>query len=204
MNTSHEQMGAMGPEAPQAPGTPPPVPPLAGPPGFGVPPQWNKGTPRDPRYKSPGLAGVLSIFPGVGHVYLGYNQRGFVHAIIYAGTIAILSSGNARHMEPLFGMFLAFFWFYNMIDAVRRANLINHAISRMGPGPMPALPALDDIKLPSAGGSIFGGVVLVVLGLIFLGRTRFDMNLDWLADWWPAILVIFGFQLVYKAVRKKN
>ena len=199
MNMSHEQTGALGPEAPQAPGTPPPVPPLASPVGYVAPPPWTKGMAKDPRFKSPTLAGVLSIFPGVGHVYLGYNQRGFVHALVYAGTIAVLASGSARNMEPLFGMFLAFFWFYNMIDAVRRASLINQALAGMGPTPV-----LDDIKLPSAGGSVFGGAVLVLLGVLFLGRTRFDMDLAWLADWWPAILVLFGANLIWKAVRSKQ
>ncbi len=208
MNTSHEQTGALGPEAPQAPGTAQPVPPLAGATGYvpplpgsipGAPNAWASRYGKDPRFKSPALTGVLSIMPGLGHVYLGYTQRGFVHMIIYAATIAILASGNARHMEPLFGMFLGFFWFYNMIDAVRRASLINQALLGMGPAPAPM-----EIQLPKSGGSIFGGVILIAVGIIFLGRTRFDMNLDWLADWWPGILVLFGGYLVWKAIRTRT
>ena len=198
MNMSHEEMGALGPEAPQAPGTPPPAPPLAGQPGS-VPPQWTNRWGKDPRAKSPVLTGVLSILPGLGHVYLGYTQRGFVHAMIYAATISILASGNARGLEPLFGIFLGFFWFYNMIDAVRRASLFNQALAGMGPMPMP-----QDLQLPTAGGSVFGGVVLTVIGLMFLARTRLDMDLDWMADWWPAIIVIFGVYLIWKAIKGKR
>jgi hypothetical protein len=208
MNMSHEQTGAMGPEAPQAPGTPPPAPPLVNPAGFvapgagpQMPPQaWSARPVRDPRCKSPVLAGVLSgLIPGLGHVYLGYTQRGFVHALIFAGVIAMLSSGNARHMEPLFGIFLGFFWFYNIIDAVRRAHFINHALAGMGPVELPR-----DMQMPSIGGSIFGGVLITFVGLVFLLRTRFDVDLDWLVDWWPAFIVAFGLYLIYKSMRGRK
>jgi hypothetical protein len=146
------------------------------------------------------LAGVLSgCIPGLGHVYLGYTQRGFLHALIFAGVIALLASGNAHRIEPLFGIFIGFFWFYSLIDAVRRAHLINHALAGVGPVEMP-----QDIQLPTTSGSIFGGVLITVVGLIFLLRTRFDVDLDWLIDWWPAFIVAFGLYLIYKSVRSKR
>ena len=48
-------------------------------------------------------------------------------------------------------------------------------------------------------GGIVGGLVLVVLGLLFLGENFIpDFNFG---DWWPLILVAIGAGLLYKAVR---
>ena len=44
---------------------------------------------RDARYKSPMLAGFLSVMPGLGQVYVGYYQVGFVHAIITFSIIGV-------------------------------------------------------------------------------------------------------------------
>jgi phage shock protein C len=48
-------------------------------------------------------------------------------------------------------------------------------------------------------GSIVGGLVLLVLGLLFLGQ-NFLPDFDF-GDWWPLILVAIGVGLLYKAVR---
>ena len=103
---------------------------------------------------SPAVACCLSAMPGLGQVYVGYYQRGFLHAIVVAGLIAILASGEPGALTPLFGLFLAFFWLYNMIDAARRATLYNQALAG---GHEPDLPA--DFESPGLGGSqrpVFG------------------------------------------------
>ena len=41
---------------------------------------------RDPRSKSPALAAILSMMPGLGQVYIGYYQRGFVHILVIASS----------------------------------------------------------------------------------------------------------------------
>jgi phage shock protein C len=51
-------------------------------------------------------------------------------------------------------------------------------------------------------GSIVGGLVLLVLGLLFLGQNFLpDFNFG---DWWPLILVAVGVGLLYKAVRPSH
>src|SRR6266540_2183744 len=83
---------------------------------------------RDTRSKSPALAAVLSMMPGLGQVYVGYYQRGFVHAAVIATLITILASGSVERLSPLFGLFMSFFWLYNIIDAARRASLYHDAL----------------------------------------------------------------------------
>ncbi len=186
----------MGTDAPQgAPGTA----------GFGapgaVPPAW------DPRWvnsrrKSPLLAALLSFMPGLGQIYIGYYQRGFVHAGIFACTIAALANGrHGRGLEPLLGVGLGFFFFYQLIDAARRASLYNQALAGLSPAPMP-----EDFKLPSGRSSLVGGIVITVLGIMILLNTRFDVDfrLDWLEDWWPAFIVLIGVNMVYRSWKAKQ
>ena len=72
--------------------------------------------------KSPGLAGFLSVFPGLGHLYLGLYQRAFA----FAGAFCILIFFNSHgRMAVLSGPATAFLWFFAIIDAVRQAKAIN-------------------------------------------------------------------------------
>lgn len=139
--------------------------------------------------KSPALASVLSLFPGLGQAYIGYYQRGFTHAIVMALCITILNMDIGR-LTPLVALFLAFFWMFGIIDAGRRAALYNQAIEGIGAPEMP-----KDFKLPM-GGSLMGGLLLVVFGGLLFAHTRYDYSLDWLADWWPMALVIYGIYLM--------
>ncbi len=153
---------------------------------------------RDPRSKSPALAGILSAMPGLGQVYVGYYTRGFIHIAVIGSTIALLASGGMPALEPLLGLFLAFFWLYNIVDAVRRAALYNLALRGTSPGVLP-----DDFEMPGLKGSILGGSVLIGFGAVLLLHTRFGMSLDWVSEWWPAAPILFGAYLVYKAVRDR-
>jgi len=153
---------------------------------------------RDPRRKSPLLAAVLSILPGVGQVYVGYYQRGFVHAIVFALLVAFMSL-EVEPLMPLIGILIAFFYFYNLVDAWRRASLYNYALEG---GTEMELP--DDIRVPGFRGTVAGGVTLVLVGLVLLGHTRFGASLDWLEEWWPVAIIAFGAYLGYKALREKT
>jgi hypothetical protein len=168
------------------------APQPAPPPAAAVPPV-------DPRTKSPALACVLSLMPGLGQVYVGYYQRGFVHAIVVAVIITILGPGTAAEVTPLLAVFLAFFWMYNIIDAGRRASLYNQALAGSEQIEPPS-----DFKLPRFGGSVFGGMILLAFGFILLLHTRWDMSLDWIVEWWPLALMILGVYLLVRAIQERT
>jgi hypothetical protein len=151
----------------------------------------------DPRRKSPVLALVLSLMPGVGQIYVGYYGQGFANALIAATIIELLASDRIAGAEPLFGVFLAFFWLYNIIDAWRRAVFYNNALAGIGPATIP-----DDFTLTKGRGSLAGGVALLVLGVVMLSNTLFGMRLDWLEQWWPAAFLIVGAWLIYPSARR--
>ncbi|RPJ84673.1 MAG: hypothetical protein EHM13_03460 [Acidobacteria bacterium] len=148
----------------------------------------------DPRRKSPALATLMSVMPGLGQIYVGYYQQGFINVLVVATTITILASGAVSGAEPLLGLFLAFYWLYNIVDAGRRANFYNQALAGLEPGALP-----EDIKLPGTRGSFAAGVALIAAGLIFFSNTMFNVSLEWLEDWWPVALIVAGGWLVYKS-----
>ena len=178
------------------------VPPAAA--GY-VPPQMAlphaQMQPRDSRAKSPALACFLSAMPGLGQIYVGYYQRGFVHAIVVASIIAFLAGQNRgwSPLIPLFALFLAFFWLYNIIDAGRRAALYKTKLIGSEEIELPS-----DFSMPGLHGSIFGGVLLIGGGFIILLHTRFGVPLEWLEDWWPLAPIFLGVYLVVKAIQERS
>jgi hypothetical protein len=151
-----------------------------------------KGAIMKEQRKSPALAGILSTMPGLGQVYVGYYISGFIHMLVVSGIISTLSSSYGRGMEPFLGPFLAFFWLFNIIDAVRKANLYN--LHSMGEREEP---------LPTDS-PLIGGVVLLVAGALFTLRITFGLDMDWLAQVWPLALIVAGVYLVWKYRRARR
>ncbi len=179
-------------DAPQT-GGPIPAPPAPAPAGYAR---------FDPHHKSPALASFLSLMPGLGQVYVGYYQRGFVHVLIVGSVIALLAADAVDELIPLCAIFLAFFWLYNIVDAGRRAAFYNQAVAegeRFKPVELPG-----EAIVPGRGGSLAGGVVLVIVGFAMLLHTRFDVSLEWIEDWWPMAPMVLGCYLIYLAVQDRK
>src|SRR5262249_20274786 len=89
------------------PPTPPPAPTAAPPPPVMPPPPAPQAgvQPVIVERKSPGLAGFLSMFPGLGHLYLGLYQRAFVIGGAFCLLIAVTSHGRGGEF---FGPLIAF------------------------------------------------------------------------------------------------
>ncbi len=148
----------------------------------------------DPRMRSVALATLLSLMPGLGQVYLGYIQQGFINALVVASLITLLTV-DAGTFTPLLALFMAFFWLYNIVDANRRALLLNQRILGLAPGELP-----EELS-PALHGSVFGGLTLIVGGLLALAHVRFGLSLAWVQHWWPLALIGLGVHLVWKAVQ---
>ncbi len=149
---------------------------------------------RDPRRKNPFYAGLLSFLPGLGQVYVGYYRQGFINILVAASTFSVLVSSEYTPLHSMGIFFLIFFLLYNVIDAVRRATMLNLTLD-----------GVEQIELPDAltnsalGGSYLAGSALLIFGGIALSNTAFGFSLDWLNDWWPLAPIAFGAYLVYKA-----
>ena len=119
---------------------------------------------------------------------------------MFALTIVSLVFGPGP-LIPFLGIFLAFFWLYNIVDAGRRAVFYNLALDGVEGIERPQ----DmNVALPSFGGSIGGGVALIVVGFILLLNTRFGVSLEWVEEWWPVTPMMLGAYLVIKAIQDRG
>lgn len=153
--------------------------------------------PFDPQRKSPRLAAILSVIPGLGQVYVGYYTRGLVLAATWLMLLLFAANAPGR-LEPVPGFAVFFLWVFNLIDAGRLAALYNHAMRGAASIDLP-----DDFKMPAMGGSIVGGALLAVFGAVALSNTRFGMSLDWLEYWWPAFPLALGLYLMVRGFRDR-
>ncbi len=144
--------------------------------------------------KSPALAGILSvIFPGTGALYNGNYLKGIVLIIIFAGLVSIQGRGG----QPFVGLLLAGFYIFQIIDAVNEAKSAK-VQSEAGAGETglqaAELSGAKETSNPS--GSISWGIILILLGGLFL-LANFDIiSYEAFIDYWPLILVGLGLKLV--------
>lgn len=148
----------------------------------------------DPRRKSPMLATLLSVMPGLGQIYVGYYRHGFVNALV-VGSLCTFMEPAPNTLVVLLAMFLAFFWMYNIVDAGRRALLYNEALAGRSGIVLP-----EELGSPAFRGSIAGGVAIAFVGAVLLSNTRFGVSLEWVGEWWPLALIAFGLYLVGRSV----
>jgi hypothetical protein len=73
---------------------------------------------------NPAVAGILAgFFPfGVGAVYCSQYAKGLAHLVIFG--LLVFGSDHAGSWDALFGIGIAFFYVYQIIDAVRSARAI--------------------------------------------------------------------------------
>lgn len=191
MSNMHSSEVVSGPEA-HAPETGPAAPSASAPPLA-----WQGDRPQmfDPRRKSPFTAALLSVIPGLGNIYIGYYVRGFV-TVATIMMLGVMAGLTANEIGPVFGMAAFFVWLFNIIDAGRMAALYNHAMAGRDSIELP-----EDFKLPTMGGSIVGGAVLLLFGAIAMSNTVFGIRLDWLETWWPIFPLALGGYLFVRGVK---
>lgn len=156
--------------------------------GLKVPPSPGPGP-------HPVLAGLLAgFFPfGVGAVYCGQYAKGLAHLLIFV--MLVYGADHSGSMDFLFGIGIAFFYIYQIIDAVKTAHAIQ--AGRPAPDPM-GLGTMfgegwknENRNIPS------GAVVLIGLGALFLLHTMgiFEYGFE---RYWPLILVALGGWMLAK------
>ena len=149
---------------------------------------------------SPGLAGVLAgFFPfGVGQVYTGQYAKGLAHLLIFSFLVWGASSAGGN-FEPFFGIAIAGFYVYQIIDAVRSA----HAIRLGQPPPDPfgltkTFTTAGSEKAPDARQVPFGAIVLIGLGVLFLFDTLELLPFHRIGRLWPLVLIVLGVWMFMK------
>ncbi len=192
----------MSSETPGNPSSPPPplggaaAPPQAPPPVAAVAPTYVPVI----ETKSPALAGFLSMFPGLGHLYLGLYPRAFAFGGAFILCITMTSHGRGG---AFFGPVIAFIWFFGIIDAVRQAHAINRGM--MAVGGLAPTPQLR--KAGESTAALTWGVILVGLGALWLIDRYVDMEWFWdVMDSWggPAAFILLGAILIVTHIKRKR
>jgi hypothetical protein len=117
---------------------------------------------------NPTVAGILAgFFPlGVGAVYNSQYAKGLAHLLIFLGLTVGHNFVRSGPAHAVMGIALGFFYFYQIIDAVRSAKAIQAGL----PAPDPFGLAqtfstgqrVESSKIPA------GAIVLIVLGIAFM------------------------------------
>jgi hypothetical protein len=172
--------------------------PAAGPPPVYAPapgaadPRVVNGPPPNYVYPdiSPALALFLGFIPGVGAIYNGQYAKGLVHAVVFGVLCSILDSG-AGGLEPVFGIVLAAWFFYMAFEAYhtaqrrRRGEAVDEFSSLIN------LRGGRQHQIPVA------GVALIVLGVLLLLHTLRLLDFEYVARYWPVLLIAAGAYLLW-------
>jgi hypothetical protein len=178
---------------PQSAAAPPPPPNMGPVPPYPVVPPMTATMPPPPSYAhsdvSPPLALFLGMIPGVGAIYNGQYAKGLVHAIIWGVLMSIADSRAAHGMEPIFVMLVFAWWAYMVFEAYHTAR------KRRAGEPVDEYSSLLDIR---GGHNVpVAGIALILLGVLLLLRTLDVLDFEFIARFWPVLLIVAGAYLLW-------
>ena len=136
--------------------------------------------------KSPGLAAVLGVIPGLGAVYTGEYMKALVYVLTFAAFIGALNSDLGEPAEPILGILLSAFIVFMAIDACRSAKAIN---AGQAP-PIHIGRVMSDKPV--------GPLILIGLGVLFLLQQLHVFRIGWIFRYWPVILIAIGAWMLYR------
>ena len=144
---------------------------------------------------NPAVAGILAgFFPfGVGAVYCSQYAKGLAHLLIFA--LLIFGADHAGRWDFLFGIGIAFFYVYQIIDAVRTAHALQAGLP--APDPMGLGQTFSMGERFDSGKVPVGAVILIGLGVLFLLHTMGIMEYGF-ERFWPLILIFLGGWMFYR------
>jgi TM2 domain-containing membrane protein YozV len=180
----HVPAPAPPPPPPSATYVPPPPPPVMPgmPPAPGVAPGYVYAD------VSPGLALFLGMIPGVGAIYNGQYAKGLVHAVVFGILVSIADKVHGAG-DFVFGMMAFAWWAYMVFEAYHTARK-----RRMGE-PVDEYSSVLNLR---AGHNVpLAGVALIVLGVLLLLETLNLFDFEYVARYWPVLLIAAGAYLLY-------
>ncbi|MGH9554268.1 MAG: LiaI-LiaF-like domain-containing protein, partial [Terriglobales bacterium] len=154
---------------------------------------------------NPTVAGIVAgFFPfGLGAVYNGEYGKGLAHMVFFALLIAA-EHGESAAAAIFHGITIAFFYFYQIFDAVRSARA--KQLGQPTPDPLGVYRALGigggtgvaAATTAAPSNAPIGAIILVVLGVAFLLRNMDIIHFGSIGKLWPLILIVIGIRMFQK------
>lgn len=82
------------------------------------------------RERSPTVAGLLGLLPGVGHLYAGETTRGWLLMAVYTTGYAVVHGGRTDRVGKVGGVLAVGAFLTSLIDAPRAARARNGRVRR--------------------------------------------------------------------------
>jgi hypothetical protein len=143
---------------------------------------------------APILAFILGLIPGVGAIFNGQYAKGFIHVVIFGLLVSAVESPDLRSgLEPLFGMMIAAFVFYQAFEAYHTAK------AKAAGVPVDEFSSI--LPVPARSGVPLAPVVLIVLGVLFLLANFGYLRLAQLIRFWPVLLIALGVSMMLNRMR---
>lgn len=136
---------------------------------------------------SPGVALALGFIPGVGAIYNGQFSKAIVQVLIF-GCLIALNDRVHGGLDVLFGLALAAFYFYMIIDSYQSAKA--KALGKRAPDAF----GLGEFTVKAP----VGAALLIGLGVLFLLDNLGVPVISQLGKFWPVLLIVLGFLLLQR------
>jgi hypothetical protein len=149
---------------------------------------------------SPALAFLAGLIPGVGAVYNGQYAKGVVHALVWGGLLSTAIATGRTGPPGSVAVFIALMvmtTLYMPIEAMHTARAIRRG------EPVDEFWGLFGLDR-GASSSPVGGVLLILMGVVFLLHSLGYWRLGDAARFWPVTLIALGIHLLYRRIKEQS
>lgn len=158
--------------------------------------------------KSKFITFILSLIPGLSHLYLGFNDRALTFFMIVVlsitGVVGVAALTGVDQFAAILGMFLPLIWFVALVDAMSLNDKINLAASRgdnLPPGTEVQFGnmTLDNHKIITVAFSIIPGAGHMYLGLLQEGAAIMSLFFfsAFLMGWLRLSVLLFVLPVIW-------
>ncbi|MFN8668692.1 MAG: hypothetical protein U0164_16045 [Gemmatimonadaceae bacterium] len=108
--------------------------------------------PASPEFKSPQAAAALGMMPGVGHIYAGEINRGWLLMAAYWTGYFIIRGGRTDTVGKVGGVMVVGGWLFGVVDGANAARRTNARLRRLRAttAPSDTTSARDEAAIPSS------------------------------------------------------
>jgi len=149
---------------------------------------------------SPEAAFLLGLIPGVGAIYNAEYFKAALHLLIF-GTLVTIVDSAGRNSETLFGLLAFGFYAYMPFEAFYTAK--KRKLAREGINLITPFDQLNEQMGQFGGMELWGGIGLVLAGMLFLLDNFHILSLEQVGRFWPALLILAGVAFISR-FRKGN